>query len=66
MLQHLNIPAANEVSWYLKPLNILQTNIREIDANTYNAKAISICRTMPVNALGINVGGIVGRRQYTC
>ncbi len=30
-------PVESEVFWYQKPLNILQTNNREIDARDYNA-----------------------------
>jgi hypothetical protein len=50
----------SEVFWYQKPLNILQTNIREIDARDYNAaNVVKYMLDTGCNALVINAGGIV-------
>ena len=50
----------NNGFWYHKPLNILQTNIREIDAKNYNAAAvIKYMLDTGCNALVINAGAIV-------
>ncbi|HTE27235.1 alpha-amylase family protein [Flavitalea sp.] len=46
--------------WYHKPLNILQTNIREIDARDYNAAAVvKYMQDTGCNVLVINAGAIV-------
>jgi hypothetical protein len=46
--------------WYQKPLNILQTNIREIDAKNYNAASvIKYMKDTGCNVLIINAGAIV-------
>ncbi len=53
-------PVESEVFWYQKPLNILQTNIREIDARDYNAaNVVKYMLDTGCNALIINAGGIM-------
>ncbi|MEO5998097.1 MAG: alpha-amylase family protein [Chitinophagaceae bacterium] len=50
----------NEIYWFQKPLNILQTNIREIDAKGYDAKAVvKYMLDTGCNTLVINAGAIV-------
>jgi hypothetical protein len=55
-----NIGDNAEFFWYQKPLNILQTNIREIDARGYNAgSVVKYMLDTGCNVLVINAGGIV-------
>jgi hypothetical protein len=51
---------ADETFWFQKPLNILQTNIREIDAKDYDANAVvKYMLDTGCNVLVINAGAIV-------
>ena len=54
------VASGGETPWYRKPLNILQTNIREIDAKNYHAGAVvRYMLDTGCNTLVINAGGIV-------
>src|SRR6476620_8865637 len=51
---------ADETFWFQKPLNILQTNIRDIDAKDYDANAVvKYMLDTGCNVLVINAGAIV-------
>ena len=48
-----------ELHWYQKPLRIMQTVLREIDARDYDAKAVvDYLKKTLCNALVVNAGGI--------
>jgi hypothetical protein len=52
--------AAAELFWYQKPLRIMHTVLREIDAKNYNADAvIDYLKKGAYNTLCVNAGGIV-------
>ena len=55
MIQHKN----GESYWYEKPLRILQTVLREVDAVNYNSTAVvEYMKQTYSNVLVINAGGI--------
>lgn len=55
-----DLPFETETYWFQKPLNILQTNIREIDAKAYDADAvITYMLDTGCNVLIINAAAIV-------
>lgn len=56
----LNAPADKALFWYKKPLRIMHTVLREIDAKGYDANAVvEYLKKDGCNALCVNAGGIV-------
>ncbi len=54
------IPANDQLFWYQKPLRIMHTVLREIDAKNYNADAVvDYLKKGSYNTLCVNAGGIV-------
>lgn len=55
-----NKPAAEARYWYQKPVRIMHTVLREIDAKNYDAdKVVDYLKKGSYNALCLNAGGIV-------
>ncbi|MEJ7767519.1 MAG: alpha-amylase family protein [Chitinophagaceae bacterium] len=55
-----NNPAEKALLWYQKPLRIMHTVLREIDAGKYDAKAVvNYLEKGGYNTLCVNAGGIV-------
>lgn len=55
-----NRTMAAELQWYLKPLRIMHTVLREIDAKNYDASAVvDYLKKGHYNVLCVNAGGIV-------
>ncbi|HTE27240.1 alpha-amylase family protein [Flavitalea sp.] len=55
-----DITAAEELPWFQKPLRIMHTVLREIDAKNYDAKAVvDYLNKGGYNTLCVNAGGIV-------
>nr|MBA2760915.1 hypothetical protein [Segetibacter sp.] len=53
-------PANDQLFWYQKPLRIMHTVLREIDAKKYDANAVvDYLRKGGYNTLCVNAGGIV-------
>ncbi len=53
-------PIPPRVFWYQRPLRVLQTVLREPDAQTYDAAAVvAYMQTAACNTLVVNAGGIV-------
>ncbi len=53
-------PANDQLYWYQKPLRIMHTVLREIDAKKYNANAVvDYLKKGGYNTLCVNAGGIV-------
>ncbi len=53
-------PANDQLFWYQKPLRIMHTVLREIDAKKYNANAVvDYLKKGGYNTLCVNAGGIV-------
>ena len=56
----LNNPSGDRLFWYEKPLRIMHTVLREIDAKKYNANAVvDYLKKGNYNTLCVNAGGIV-------
>lgn len=56
----INKPAEEPLYWYLRPLRIMHTVLREIDAKNYDANAVvDYLKKGAYNTLCVNAGGIV-------
>lgn len=61
-----NNPVDKELVWYQKPLRIMHTVLREIDAKNYDANAVvNYLQKGSYNTLCVNAGGIVDFFQNT-
>ena len=56
----MNKPSDDGLFWYQKPVRIMHTVLREIDAKNYDANAVvDYLKKVGYNTLCVNAGGIV-------